>query len=630
MSRTMVSSSMAAITAALGVCLVGCVKFPQGYLDAAVDAMDAATTDLPTVDARADTASADAGVDVGITDAGVDVGITDAPSDILTDSGGSDGPRCPSGQVACPDHCRDLQSDTAHCGRCDRVCTSPDGSVAVCTLGACSSAPLVRLISPLSTSVLTSQTPTLSWVAPAPGGPRISVQVCSDRACTMIETRLVPDASNASASFPTGPSAPVLPAGPHFWRLIARDSGSVVSPVWEFFVKNRAFAFSSVSQGPLDFDGDGYADIAVTGASSTRVSVYFGDASSSLSRFVVLPSASDHTTGQRFSAPAGDVNGDGYGDVLVGYLGSGLITVFFGGPVGPVGPVTPPSTATVATLPQFGSILGALGDVDGDGYGDIVVNAGGTSTVVFGRATGPSYSAGDPTGHQYINESNLTGVGDLNGDGLVDAVASNSSNINVYLGTGHGLVASTATAIAWPGADAGVGGEGAPIAAAGDFNGDGLSDVVFCDRAAQRAYVFSGDRTNLLSTLPALILTPGSTTVNESAFSWGSKVAGLGDVNGDGIDDIAVGYVTSTTEGDGGGTTTNARFSVYLGSADAPPLPINRVFTDMLGVSEDFMGATWDINRSGRSNVLVQQPNAVLIFAGNSTGVDSSYGMFSP
>ena len=188
-----------------------------------------------------------------------------------------------------------------------------------------------------------------------------------------------------------------------------------------------------------------------TGLSTTPGWIVDGAASGSTSGLVVA---------------AGDVNGDGYPDVLVGserYDGTlanqGRARLYYGSPSGPG--TTPNWTAIGdAAGVHFGGVVSGAGDVNGDGYDDVIISAPlytndqseeGRVYVYYGSASGLSATAG------WMIEGNQggahlgTGVrmaGDVNGDGYDDIViGSGDFNLGkgaawVYLGSAIGLTAS--------------------------------------------------------------------------------------------------------------------------------------------------------------------------------------------
>jgi FG-GAP repeat. len=134
---------------------------------------------------------------------------------------------------------------------------------------------------------------------------------------------------------------------------------------------------------------------------------------------------------------AGDVNGDGYDDFLVGapnahatggMVAAGVAYLYFGGPV-----LTLLELAGAANGDQFGYSVGTAGDVNGDGYDDVIVGAprndvpgtdGGQAYVFFGGATPDATVdltlSGAAAGDQY--GYSVGTAGDVNGDGYDDVV----------------------------------------------------------------------------------------------------------------------------------------------------------------------------------------------------------------
>ena len=314
-----------------------------------------------------------------------------------------------------------------------------------------------------------------------------------------------------------------------------------------------------------DVNGDGYADVVVgargDSVNTGRVYVYLGGASG------LATTAATTLTGEAawnfFGMPvatAGDVNGDGYADLVVGAYGygggSGRAYVYLGGASGLA--TTAATTLTGAASDQLGCSVATAGDVNGDGYADVVVGASyysagtGRAYVHLGGASGLATTAATTltgaTNGNYFGYSVAT-AGDVNGDGFADVVvgaygySTNTGRAYVYLG-GAGGLATSATLLT---GETTANSFGASVATAGDVNGDGYADVVVgasgYSTNTGRAYVYHGGASGLATT--AATTTTGAATNNR----FGASVATAGDVNGDGYADVVVGaqgYSTNT------------------------------------------------------------------------------------
>jgi hypothetical protein len=313
-------------------------------------------------------------------------------------------------------------------------------------------------------------------------------------------------------------------------------------------------------------------------------------------------------------ASAGDVNGDGYGDLIIGAIGAqpagkisaGSSYVVFGKASGFGAALDLGSLAGangfrldgVAAGDLSGASVASAGDVNGDGYADVVVGAyradpggfdsAGSSYVVFGKASGFSaaldlatldgsngfrldgVAAGDVAG------SRVASAGDINGDGYSDViVGAPNSNPGPGSLTGAAYVvfgmASGFAATLSLGSLNGSNGfrldgaaasdfTGGSLDAAGDVNGDGVDDLLVSayaadpngNSAAGSAYVVFGKTTGFSTTL-SLSSLDGSdgfridgAAANENA---GYSVSSAGDVNGDGYADVVVGGHLASPEG---------------------------------------------------------------------------------
>lgn len=277
----------------------------------------------------------------------------------------------------------------------------------------------------------------------------------------------------------------------------------------------------------------------------------------------------------------GDVNGDGHPDVLI-------VSPFYSGRfpeegaaflyLGQAGGLSA-SPAWTARGGQSGTRLGwqteSVGDVNGDRYDDIVLGAESADgrepsagRVDFypggpnGPPSKPTWSAVGDRSHSGFGRS-VVGVGDVDGDGFADFLVGHSGHSGsevldgrayLYRGGPHGPLAPPA----WSGFPYGSGaGFSSRMARLGDVNGDGVPDFVVSAPAysASPKLLRSGVVTVLLGHRGHLDH-PGVWRVfsGETDSEFGSEVAGIGDFNGDGLADLAIGQPNS-----GGG-----RGRVYL------------------------------------------------------------------
>lgn len=339
------------------------------------------------------------------------------------------------------------------------------------------------------------------------------------------------------------------------------------------------FGISVDSAG--DINGDGFGDVIVgawtsdaNGGDAGRAYIYLGGATPNAAPWLVL---TGEVAGDNFGtsvASVGDVNGDGHPDVAVGAWGSnaagldaGRAYVFFGGPT--MDALADRTFTGQAANDRFGVSVSAAGDVNGDGFADVVVgafgnDAGGTNAgrayVYFGGPFADNVADWTLTGEAPFDHFGwvAAGAGDVNADGFADVIVGAYQNDaggtdagRAYLYFG-GLNPNTVPDQLFTG---GPDGErfGVGVSKAGDVNGDGYADLIVGADSnpsngshSGRAYVFYGG--------PLLDAVADKTLSGDRPDGYfGSTVATARDVNGDGFDDLLVGaWETGTTVADAG------------------------------------------------------------------------------
>ncbi|MEZ4691438.1 MAG: integrin alpha, partial [Ignavibacteria bacterium] len=187
---------------------------------------------------------------------------------------------------------------------------------------------------------------------------------------------------------------------------------------------------------------------------------------------------------------AGDVNGDGFDDVIIGsYLyssGIGRAYIYYGGLI--MNTVADIIITGLGSGYNFGYSVSTAGDVNGDGYSDVIIGAPGYSTntgrayIYFGGLnmnTGTFLTLSGEAAGNFFGGS-VSSAGDVNGDGYSDVIAgaygysSNTGRAYVYYG---GASMNNVVDVTITGAAINYN-LGFSVSNAGDFNGDGYSDVI--------------------------------------------------------------------------------------------------------------------------------------------------------
>lgn len=376
-----------------------------------------------------------------------------------------------------------------------------------------------------------------------------------------------------------------------------------------------------------DVDGDGYGDVVTTAGYFAKV--WYGSASGLTGGTALpvypIPSPIPDSPPDLFPTTGGDINGDGYADVVIGVppLGGepdphGGVVVFTGSSAGPSqepvwiveGPVGRAS---------FASSLATAGDVNGDGFSDLLVGASeasgsavreGAAFLYLGAAEVPSRTADwYLDGNDRSRLGTVVGsAGDINNDGYSDVAVSSLDGTFVYLGTPSGLSALT---LGWTSTISGT------SSAAGDVNGDGYEDFLVGQPsyngqaiAQGRAVLYLGCDPGSASCTNGLTTDPAWSVAGENPGDRvGRAVSSAGDVNGDGFADFIIGSP--------GQPTTHGEVRVYYGcgaaSSSCPTSGVRATPWSSTGPQNSAafgfsVGAAGDVNGDGFSDIVVGAP----------------------
>ncbi|MCF2489865.1 FG-GAP-like repeat-containing protein [Dyadobacter sp. CY347] len=425
--------------------------------------------------------------------------------------------------------------------------------------------------------------------------------------------------------------------------------------------------FAVASAG--DVNGDGYSDVIVgaplfdsSKPNQGAFFIYFG-ASSGLNTNGILVTGDNKVADAYFGSAlsgAGDVNGDGFSDVVVGSWGysnqdfeEGAAYIFYGSQAGIN--LTGTKIESDLFIARFGKSVASAGDINGDGFSDVIIGAPGFSNgenreggayIYLGSQTGISSLA------SYVLESNqslsdygssVASAGDINGDGFSDVVVGAYKYDNavetdlgaafIYMGSASGMPSTPAVILLGQQQSAQF---GYAVSTAGDLNGDGYSDVIIGSpnytngqngEGAVSVYMASFGGLGISKTAKVLI------EGGQSGGAFGRSVACAGDVNGDGFSDVIVGEPLR----DNGANLKEGRAIVYFGSF-SENLNLKSIISSSQAGAElgNSVASAGDVNGDGFSDVIVGAPlydknvtddGIALVFHGSSASLEVNASM---
>ena len=397
----------------------------------------------------------------------------------------------------------------------------------------------------------------------------------------------------------------------------------------DFYEANYSIAVSSAG----DVNGDGYCDILIGNRYKQYSNYYTSRIFYGGSNVNSLSPCWNTDIGYVVSG-AGDVNGDGFEDVIIGTplysngeTEEGIVNAYYGSISGL--PVNPDWTMeSNIENSQFGNSVSGAGDVNNDGFSDILIGApgAGKAFVYLGSSsgllnspnwTGNTYEAGKKYG------ISVSDAGDVNGDGFADIVIGsqpyqiyNGQNTGafVYAGSSSGIASQDPLWTAVSNSPTSVFGKN--VSAAGDVNGDGFGDIILSDFLAHKVFAYYGSANRGMSD-------PANWSAYENEIQlFGYSMNNAGDVNGDGFGDIIIGS---------NDVSSRSKIVVYNGSASGLPSAYNWSY-NFDHLMETVVSSAGDFNNDGYDDIIIgdERSNgnpAAFLFFGSVTGLKDNFNL---
>lgn len=393
-----------------------------------------------------------------------------------------------------------------------------------------------------------------------------------------------------------------------FAGTVFAQQPSELKPIFEVVGTDSGSRMGDYVKGIGDVNKDGYADVAVSAPRRLKTFLYLGGNPMSPQPALVFDGGG--------IIASGDLNGDGWVDLAIEKSFKDTVIVYFG--AAQMDTIPDAILAGEHVGDSFGLESLAFGDINGDGYKDLIVGApqypnpdgpyrfrgklyvysGGTTLSSVPTATFLGDTLSSRLGYELV-------TGDVNGDGIDDILARgfhttnpNASfwyyTLSIFLGRGS-FQLNRDYYIDSRNVPGGFGAAASQNLASFDADGDEIDDVL-----VSKIHIFKGSAA--LDTLPTYtILPPNNDTVTYGRFP---RVAGSGDFNGDGVKDVLL-----------GSSGFAARVLLYLGGKGLTQgFRAFRQGSPFDGFSADF-GSAGDVNGDGISDIIIGAP-----------GYDSGFG----
>jgi hypothetical protein len=469
-----------------------------------------------------------------------------------------------------------------------------------------------RLISPRngaftgSARAAMSRRPLFHWAA-LPEATSYEVEVDADcdpkdfRSCRFSSLDAGEMTSATSLRLSTALPVPTSPpAGQrYYWRV--RGCGADRCTPWS------EIRYLDVGRNPTDFTGNGDSDLAIGNADASLNGVAgVGTAYIALGVGNGLPGVPMLTPpsgafGDHYgiaTASAGDVDGDGFADLVVAAElanQGGRVYLYRGGANWPTNnPAQTLENPEGQTVAFFGHAM-ASGDFNGDGHSDLVVGAeiqdgaapsDGKVFLYAGESSArglpalPTWTLENPTHQEQGYFGNALAIGDFDGDGYADlAVGARQQDavgrVFLYRGGPSGVMSSPSAVLDDPAiiTNAGFG----YALAAGDFDGDGYADLAVgaalentaMAAAVGHVYVFHGGPGGIRDRAAPWLVLDNPSRQSNSVFGWALVAA---DFNADAIDDLVVSAFGQDTQA--------GRVYIYQATGTGLPSMPSRTLSD--------------------------------------------------